>query len=207
MDHVQLQQDDIAKKIFRLQRIEDGAWDPRKSHANDFYFVTTASFTSNSRLWRLRFNDIEHPERGGTIKILLNGGEGQKMFDNLAVDRTGRILLQEDVGNQQRLGKVWLYGIDSGNLVEVAHHNEKLFQLGAAKFLTENEESGIIDAAKILGDGWFLLDVQARKNISRTDPELVEHGHLLAMYVDPSIEGSAHREDDENDEDGLIELL
>jgi hypothetical protein len=201
MTEVQLEQDDIDKKIFRLQRIEDGAWDPRKSHANDFYFVTTASFSSNSRLWRLRFEDIENPEKGGTIEILLKGDEGQKMFDNITVDRSGRILLQEDVGNQARLGKVWLYGIDSGNLIEVAHHNEKFFQLGGTNFLTQDEESsGIIDAAKILGEGWFLLDVQAHINISATDPELVERGQLLAMYVNPSIEASVapnHEEDDE----------
>jgi hypothetical protein len=190
MDEVQLEQDDITKNIFRMQRIEDGAWDPRKSHANDFYFVTTASFTSNSRLWRLRFDDIEHPENGGTIEILLKGDEGQKMFDNITVDQRGRILLQEDVGNQARLGKVWLYGIDSGNLIEVAHHNEKFFVVGGANFLTQDEESsGIIDAANILGEGWFLLDVQA--HTSAGDSELVELGQLLAMYVNPSLEASA----------------
>jgi hypothetical protein len=193
MNEVQLQQDDIDKKIFRMQRIEDGAWDPRSSHANDFYFVTTASFTSNSRLWRLRFDDIKQPEKGGTIEILLKGNEGQKMFDNMTIDGLGRILLQEDVGNQVRLGKIWLYGIDSGNLIEVAHHNEKFFLSGAANFLTQDEESsGIIDAAKILGDGWFLLDVQAHINISATDPELVERGQLLAMFIDPKIEASAN---------------
>jgi hypothetical protein len=201
MNEVQLEQDDIDKKIFRMQRIEDGAWDPRKSHANDFYFVTTASFSTNSRLWRLRFNDIKQPEKGGTIEILLKGDEGQKMFDNMTVDGIGRILLQEDVGNQARLGKIWLYGIDSGNLIEVAHHNEKFFQLGGANFLTQDEESsGIIDANKILGDGWFLLDVEAHINISATDAELVERGQLLAMYVDPSIEASASRDREEDDD-------
>ena len=63
LTEVELQQDDIDKKIFRLQRIEDGAWDP--SHPNDFYFVTTASFSGNSRLWRMRFADIRNPEKGG----------------------------------------------------------------------------------------------------------------------------------------------
>lgn len=40
---VQIEQASIAAGIARLQRVEDGAWDPRKDHANDFYFVTTAS--------------------------------------------------------------------------------------------------------------------------------------------------------------------
>lgn len=42
-----------------FQRPEDGAWDP--NHPSDFYFVTTASFTGNSRLWHLHFNDPARP--------------------------------------------------------------------------------------------------------------------------------------------------
>ncbi len=202
LSNVQMQQDDISKKVFRMQRIEDGAWDPRRSHANDFYFVTTASFTTNSRLWRLRFEDIEHPEKGGTIEILLKGTEGQKMFDNITIDRNGRIILQEDIGNETALGKVWLYGIDSGNLIQVAVHNEKFFKPGAANFITQDEESsGVIDAAKILGDGWFLLDVQAHQNIAATDPELVERGQLLALYVDPVLEASVDQDDQHEEDD------
>ena len=43
----------------------------------------------------------------------------------------------------------------------------------------------IIDARHTLGDGWFLLDVQVHKTSS--DPELVEGGQLLAMFIDPRI--------------------
>ena len=123
------------------------------------------------------------------------------MFDNITIDRNGRIILQEDIGNETALGKVWLYGIDSGHLVQVAVHNEKFFKPGAANFLTQDEESsGVIDASEILGDGWFLLDVQAHQNIASTDPELVERGQLLALYIHPSLEASADR-DDEGDEE------
>ena len=37
----------------KFNRPEDKLWDP--SNPNDFYFVTTASFTGKSRLWLLRF--------------------------------------------------------------------------------------------------------------------------------------------------------
>ena len=47
----------IGGGVARLQRVEDGAWDPGKK--NNFYFVTTASLTANCRLWHLRFDDIE----------------------------------------------------------------------------------------------------------------------------------------------------
>jgi hypothetical protein len=198
---VQIEQQSIAAGIARLQRVEDGAWDPRKEHANDFYFVTTASLTSNCRLWRLRFDEIENPEKGGTIEILLRGGEGHGMLDNVAIDRRGRILMDEDPGNTGRIAKIWLYGIDTGEFIQVAQHNPKYFDptiLNNSFFLTQDEESsGIIDAEDILGKGWFLLDVQAHK--SHPDPELVEYGQLLAMYVDASIAAGDGDEDDENE--------
>ena len=189
MNAVQIEQASIEAGIARLQRVEDGAWDPRKKHVNDFYFVTTASLTANCRLWRLRFDDIENPEKGGTIEILLRGNEGQGMLDNVTIDRHGRILMDEDPGNAGRVAKIWLYGIDTGEFIEVARHNPKFFDktiLDQSAHITEDEESsGLIDAEDILGKGWFLLDVQVHK--ASTDLELVEGGQLLALYVDPSI--------------------
>jgi len=179
-----------------MQRVEDGAWDPRHRYKDDFYFVTTASITTNSRLWRLRFKDVEHPEQGGTIEILVNNGD-HRMFDNMTIDRCGRVLMQEDVGNNARLGKIWLYDIKSAQLIEVAAHNPKFFQLGGAMFLTQDEESsGIIDAGRILGKGWFLLDTQAH---FANGLVLVEGGQLMAMYVDPSV-GLGCVQDDDDDE-------
>jgi len=200
---LELQQASIDAGVMRFRRPEDSAWDPRRRHRTDVYFVTTASPTSNCRLWRLRFDDVEHPERGGTIEILLDGDEGQMMLDNVTIDRRGRILMQEDPGNNPRVAKIWLYQIGTGELVEVAAHNPRFFDATVADhsaFITQDEESsGIIDAGHILGDGWFLLDVQAHKVSS--DSELVEGGQLLAMYVDPRIGRDPHEEDDEREHD------
>ncbi len=186
---VQIEELSFAARVTRLQRVEDGAWDPARR--NDFYFVTTASLTANCRLWRLRFDDIERPEKGGTIEILLKGNEGQGMLDNVTIDHRGRILMDEDPGGDDRVAKIWLYDISSGGFIQVGEHNPKFFEptiLNNSAFLTNDEESsGIIDAEHILGEGWFLLDVQAHK--TNPDPELVEFGQLLAMYVDPEIGG------------------
>jgi hypothetical protein len=199
MTQSQIETELVNENVFRFMRIEDGAWDPRQK--NDFYFVTTARIDLRSRLWRLRFNDIERPQLGGTIENLLFGDEGQKMFDNIAVDTRGRIILQEDVGNDPRVGRVWLYGIGTGNLVEIARHNPAFFDPAnpdQSRFLTQDEESsGVIDAEGILGRGWFLLDVQNHKK--STDAELVEGGQLLAMYVDPALEASNQPDDEEDD--------
>jgi hypothetical protein len=181
-----LEQESIAKGVTRLQRVEDGAWDPRED--DDFYFVTTASLTANSRLWRLRFDNVEKPEKGGTITIMLKGDEGHAMLDNVTIDRRGRILMDEDPGNAGRLAKIWMYSIKTGTLTQIAVHNAKFFDatLADPAFITQDEESsGIVDAEETLGKGWFFLDVQVHK--ANADPELVEMGQLLALYVDPKI--------------------
>jgi len=202
----QIEDASIAAGITRFRRPEDSAWDPRKgeNHRNDAYFVTTADINTNCRLWRLRFDDVkEHPENGGTIEILLTGSEGHRMLDNVTIDPFGRIVMDEDPGNQGRVSKIWLYQIATGEFIEVAHHNPKFFDptiLNNSSFITQDEESsGIIDASDILGDGWFLLDVQAHK-VNTGDPELVEGGQLLAMFIDPRI--AAGKRGKKNDEDG-----
>jgi hypothetical protein len=200
----QLEDASIQGGVSRVQRCEDGAWDPRHGHQNDFYFVTTASEVNNCRLWRLSFDDIENPEQGGTVEIVLRGDEGHKMLDNVTIDRLGRILMDEDPGNSTRISKVWLYAIDTREFIQVAAHNPKFFDGTSANnptFITQDEESsGIIDAAHVLGDGWFLLDVQAHK-LNTADPELVEGGQLLALFVDPGV-GFASCRGDRDDDDG-----
>jgi len=66
----------------------------------------------------------------------------------------------------------------------------------------DEESSGIIDASDILGRGWFLLDVQAHK--LSADPELVEGGQLLALFVDPRIGDNRRgkRDDEDRDDNG-----
>src|SRR4030095_5792329 len=157
----QLEQLSNDRGVTRLQRCEDGAWDPRKGHQHNFYFVTTASITTNCRLWRLRFEDIERPELGGTVKILLRGDEGHRMLDNVTIDRLGRIVMDEDPGGNNRIAKVWLYGIDNSQFIQVAAHNPRFFDpdTRSPTFQTNDEESsGILDVAHILGEGWFLVD-------------------------------------------------
>ena len=76
-----------------------------------------------SRLYRLTFTDITHPEQGGVVSCLLDGTEGGEMFDNLCVDSHGRVIIQEDVGNNVRLGRIWLYDIASASFTQVAAHD------------------------------------------------------------------------------------
>lgn len=165
-----------------FDRPEDGAWDP--NNPSDFYFVTTAGFNTaatprNSQLFRMRFNDVTDPTSGGTVEVLIDGQGVAQMFDNIAVDKLGRVLIQEDPGGNPYLAKIWAYDIASGALIELAQHDPARFVMGGAEFLTENEESsGVIDVSDILGEGTYLLDVQPHYS---TTPTLVEGGQLLIM--------------------------
>ena len=164
--------------VTNFLRPEDGAWDPNRP--TDFYFVTTNSFTSPSRLWRLRFNDINNPELGGKIEVMLTGTEGPKMMDNMCMDNHGHILIQEDPGGQNHTAKVWQYKISSDALTLVMDQDSTRFKTGQPNFITFDEESsGILDAQGILGAGWFLLYDQV--HASQPLP-VVEGGQLIAFY-------------------------
>jgi Bacterial protein of unknown function (DUF839) len=200
-----LEEDSQAKGVTNFQRPEDGAWDPR--HPTDFYFVTTSSFgprpdenrTGETRLWRLRFVDPADPGKGGKLKLLLSGpvataddpsatgtqsagSSGPQMLDNITIDNRGRVLMQEDVGNQEYRSGVWVYELASGALAKVAQHDPGRFTTGARGFLTKDEESSGIIPAPFLSESSYLLDVQAHYAIGG---ELVEGGQLLALHVPP----------------------
>ncbi|HVK14347.1 MAG TPA: hypothetical protein VM597_36740 [Gemmataceae bacterium] len=171
----------VATGATEFLRPEDGHWDP--NNPSDFYFVTTSSFGGSSRLYRLRFDDITNPLAGGTITAVIDGGQPTspvEMLDNMTVDAYGQVLLQEDVGNNVRLGKVWQYDLAAGALTEVAQHNPDLFLAASPNYLgTQDEESsGIIDLSGILGRGYYLANVQAHYPIPG---ELVEGGQLLVV--------------------------
>jgi hypothetical protein len=178
-----------------FNRPEDGAWNPRDPR--ELYWVTTASFGSaESRLWRLSFSprNLFDPTAGGTIDMLLDGTEGQEMMDNLTVDN-GHVLLQEDVGGNPRLGKIWDYRIATDTLTELAQHDPQRFLVPGPSFRTIDEESSGIIPAPFLGRGTYLLDVQVHE--ANADPTLLEGGQLLVLEV-----GSPGRHRDGGDDDG-----
>ena len=170
-----------AAGVTSFLRPEDGAWDTLNH--NRFYFVTTNAFNAPSQLWALDFIDASHPELGGTIKLLLNGSEGQQMFDNIAVDSRGKVILCEDVGNNAHVGKVWQYDPATDALTQLVQHDPSRFVAGGANFLTQDEEaSGVIDISHILGsagENVFLIDTQSHHSLGG---ELVEGGQLQLIH-------------------------
>ena len=133
----QLQAESVAAGVTEWQRPEDASWDPK--HPNDLYFAITSSFTTQSKLYRLRFVDPANPAAGGKVDQLLdgteNGGTAERfhMLDNITVDTRGHVMLQEDPGNQAYLARIWQYDIKRDALTEVATFDPALFTPGAAE--------------------------------------------------------------------------
>lgn len=172
-----------------LAHPEDGAWDT--ANPNRFYFVTMGSFNGNSRLWEVKFADIRQPERGGTIRVLLDGAAaGVKMMDNITLDREGNVYMQEDVGYNAHLGQVWMFNPETGAVTSLARHAPGFFLKGGTDFLGQNEESsGIIEISELFRgvegydadyNRYFLLVVQTHRALAG---EMVEGGQLLLMRV------------------------
>ena len=174
-----------AAGVSSFLRPEDGAWDVL--NPDRFYFVTTNGFDRPTQLWAADFNDASNPALGGTIKLLVNGNENgadhPQMFDNMTVTAQGKVILQEDVGNNAHLGKVWEYDPTTDSLSQLAQHDANLFKPGGANFLTQDEElSGVIDVSHILGsagENVYLVDTQAHYPIPG---ELVEGGQLQLIH-------------------------
>ncbi|RCG31577.1 DUF839 domain-containing protein [Sphaerisporangium album] len=193
-----------AKTGLSLNRIEDGAFDPRRP--SDYYFVTTSGGNTTPSpaepsvtrdgggLWRLRFADIDRPEKGGTLTLLLDGSEAPylNMPDNVTIDDRGNLLIQEDTGNNAHLGRILAYRISDGARGVLAQFDAKLFSPTAdpASFLTQDEESsGIIpDPSGKPNSYLFDAQIHTAKGLpagtgAGTVGEYVERGQLLSLTV------------------------
>ncbi|HQR61053.1 MAG TPA: DUF839 domain-containing protein [Methylophilaceae bacterium] len=173
-----------------LLRPEDGAWDKRDR--NVFWFATTDRIDGKSQLFRLAFDDSQHPEQGGHVDEVLEAGEvGAQMFDNLAVDGDGRVLIEEDPGESDRLAAIWLYDPARPHTAQKLFESEsRLFTNGGAEFMTEDEEhSGIIEVTGLLKSApWAKPDRRyffgvTQAHTPQQDAELVEGGQLWLIAI------------------------
>jgi hypothetical protein len=190
----------IERGVARFLRPEDGAWDTRDPDV--FYFNTTDRYdegkdgvgaqVGRSRLYRLRFSDIRHPELGGRIEPLSSDPGAQQMLDNMTVNAEGKLIVLEDVFARAHNSKVWEFDPATRAFTLLAQHDRARFgDIGLAPtepFTADEESSGVIEITALVSDArWFerryryyLLDVQAHYPL---DAEAVEGGQLLMMAV------------------------
>jgi Bacterial protein of unknown function (DUF839) len=199
----------ISEGALGLTRIEDGAFNP--DNKNEYFFLTTeggdtTAATTGSRdgggLWKLTFANVEKPQLGGTLELLLDGteewGTGESRAnkpDNMMIDSSGNLLIQEDPGGNDHLARILSYRIEDGARGVVARFDPALFgpstptgtlPADRAVLTTDEESSGIIQ----LPDGTFLFDAQVHtaKGLPAgpgedTVEEYVERGQLMRMTV------------------------
>jgi Bacterial protein of unknown function (DUF839) len=195
-----------AAPITEFRRPEDGSWNPERDRR--FYWVTTDRPNASggmSRLWRFNFRNfkrLEDGDIGGTIDMLLDGTEGQEMLDNMTVDEHGRVLINEDPGNNPRESRIWAYDIRSDALTQLTtqkqSHGPQPNPAYTSYTTNDEETSGIIPADDVLGEGWYLTDSQIHDTTFATPADrqkLVEKGQLSALYY------PIDEEDDEDDDD------
>ncbi len=173
---------------------EDGAWDTRAGRENFFYFATKGTssngITAPTRVWQLEFDDITNPVAGGTMTLLIDGPENRlSSLDNMdfaIVDGAAKLYIQEDLGSESRLSKIWEYDLTTSQLEEIAEHDPARFFDGGNDFFTTNEESsGILDLQSVLGAGWFASSIQVHTSAGLSDSaELVENGQLVLINLD-----------------------
>lgn len=174
--------------VAQFMRPEDGAWHPQQH--NIFYFATTDKIDGTSQLFQLTFDDISAPEKGGVIQAILNARDIQaQMFDNITVTSDGKLLIEEDPGDDPHRAAIWHFDPSSGQANKIAAVSEAAFaQLSSDQFLTQDEEnSGIIEITALVSDtAWavagrryFLASLQIHAKSS--DAELVQGGQLYLL--------------------------
>ena len=160
-----LQSASVTRGVTAFARPEDGSWDPQNSRV--FYWVTTGSFLDGARqtarLYRLTFDSLDNPT-GGTIDLVvdaasLTGTDGRTAdgFDNMTVAADGRVVIQEDGGNDDYVSKVWSVTPATGTATQVFESDRSRFLAGGANFLTSDEEnSGVIEVTDVVqGASWY----------------------------------------------------
>lgn len=146
----------------------------------------TVGQADNGRVFKMVFNAYD-PRKVDSFTVLAQGDDATmgKFVPFVSPDNMGTskksLMLQEDTDN----AKIWQYMLGSGAWRVVATVNDP-----------DGESSGIVDASRFFGPGWWLLDVQAHGSFQESEvvpnplgaefPDLTikrENGQLLAMKI------------------------
>lgn len=188
MNGADLEQAGRKAGVANFMRPEDGAWDIK--NPNVFYFATTDKFDGTSQLFQLTFADVQHPEQGGAIRVVLHARDvGAQMFDNITVAGDGKLLIEEDPGDNPHAASIWQFDPATGKAEKVLAVVPELFlDKTSPQFMTQDEEnSGITEITDLVRNAswakpdrrYFIGVLQVHAKSS--DPELVEDGQLYLI--------------------------
>ncbi len=133
---------------------------------------------------------MQHPQQGGAIRVVLNARDiGAQMFDNITVAGDGKLLIEEDPGDNPHAAAIWQFDPAAGKAEKVLAAAPELFvDKTSPQFMTQDEEnSGITEITDLVRNAsWVkpnrryfigVLQVHAKS----ADPELVEGGQLYLI--------------------------
>jgi hypothetical protein len=198
----------ISRGAFKFDRLEDAAlYRPVKGR---YYFSDTgkAPRTTRGRIYQFDVNKADPTQ--ASLKVILDGDAGDDIINPDNIDTSARsIVIQEDRESPFRgcpcppnppapdagYNRVLVYDIAAGTLQSVA-------RVATPSTLRPGtwESSGVINAFRILGPGWWLTDVQAHSTTSpQPGPTLApnsstgEDGQLQAVFIPQTIGGHGHK--------------
>jgi hypothetical protein len=191
-----------ARGAFKFDRLEDLA--VRRDVRGRTYFSDTGKAPATLAGRVFQFDIDTRDANKATLKMILNGdapdNDDIRNPDNL--DASSKVLvIQEDreAVFRNTPNRILVYDFRTKSLRAVALVHTP--DLVTPPF--NQESSGVIDASRLLGANWWLVDVQAHnRTANQPGPTLVpdsstgEDGQLLAMYI-PNSTGSGHGDDDE----------
>ena len=145
-DSTELKAAATARRAFRFARLEDAATAQQK--AGRIYFTDTGKAGENNingALYQMDIDPSDPTQASLTLLLDSDTGDNIRRPDNLDTSPHS-VVIQED-GGQNR---VLVYDIGSGAVRVVARTPNPLW-----------ESSGVINAQTLLGEDWWLMDVQA----------------------------------------------
>ena len=190
-----------AKGAFKFDRLEDAAL--YRQVKGRYYIADTGKRprTIRGRIYQFDVNKADPTK--ASLKLILDGDAGDDLYNPDNLDTSARSLVfQEDRESEFRdapfsggYNRVMVYDFETGSLQSVARVNTP-----AALRPGTWESSGVINAFDILGDGWWLTDVQAHSTTApQPGPTLApnsstgEDGQLQAVYIPQTIGGHGHK--------------
>jgi hypothetical protein len=183
-----LEQAGRQANVANFMRPEDGAWDV--NNPNIFYFATTDKIDGTSQLFQLTFDDIDQPVKGGAIKVVLNARDiGAQMFDNITVASDGKVLVEEDPGDNPHMAAIWQFDPKTGKAEKVMIVAPEAFgDKNSLAYMTQDEEnSGIVEITDLVRKApWFRANKRyflgsLQVHAKSSDLELVEGGQLYLI--------------------------
>jgi hypothetical protein len=186
---------------FKFDRLEDIAIRPDIRGRGYFDDTGKLPTTERGRIYQIDINPKDPTE--ATITMILNGDppNNDDLINPDNLDASRRVLvIQEDREAAFRgdPNRVLVYDFSSKTLKTVAYVRSPDLLVGPFN----QESSGVIDASRLLGRNWWLLDVQAHtRRELQPGPTLTpnsaigEDGQLDAIYIPHSTGGDGEDDD------------